>query len=215
MLKYLKLNNTTPENIFFTGCLHIFHKQEFIWKARGHDSVDSHAKGVLAKINEVVGYNDILFILGDTFLNAPDTDVCYEWLRGIKCNNVYIQFGNHNAGISSLCKRAWGDGPETYPIEILPGKYVMGHYIEAEIDRKNCVLSHFPFAIWNNSHHGSFNLHSHCHGSFVESLPENKCCKRLDVGWDVFAKPISFAEIRKIMNEKDVAVLDHHNSTTT
>jgi len=219
MLKILKFNNEDENKIFFSGCLHIFHKREFIWEARGYKSVQEHADEVLNKINETVGEDDKLFLLGDTFLNPPSVESCLQWLEKIKCRNVYVLFGNHNAGIGPLVKEAWGikgnDGVESYPVCISDNVCVYGHYAEIQVNKKDMTLSHFPLYIWNKSHHGSYNLHSHCHGSFGPSLPNDSSARRLDVGWDVFNKPVSFAEIRGIMNAKGVAILDHHDSTTT
>lgn len=218
MLKTLKIKGDESK-VFFTGCLHIFHKQPFIWQKRGYTSISEHAIGVQNKINEVVGPEDTLFILGDTFLNTPSLDAAKDWLNGIKCQNVNILYGNHNAGINQLCKEQWdyyNHGTEYYPVVVASfNKKVYGHYLEVEINDKLCVLSHFPLAIWNKSHHGSFNLHSHNHGTFKESLPTDSTCKRLDCGWDVFARPISFKEVREIMSKKNVAILDHHDRETT
>ena len=216
MLKTLKFNNISPDKVFFSGCLHIFHKREFIWKDRGYESIAAHTNGVLDTINQAVGPDDVLFLLGDTFLNIPSEIHCMNFLNQIICQNVYILLGNHNAGIAKLAQGKWGDGGrEFYPVKLTDGKYLYGHYIEAEIDKKHCVLSHFPHYIWNKSHHGSYNIHSHCHGSFPLSLPDDTSARRLDVGWDVFKKPVSFTEIRNIMNKKETQILDHHNSTTT
>ena len=214
MLKTLKIKGDESK-IFFWGCLHIFHKQPFIWQARGYSSPEEHAEDVLDKINEVVAPDDMLFLLGDTFLNVPSVQACKDWLGRIKCQQVAILFGNHNAGISDLCREQWGDDNEYYPVEISFGKYIYGHYLEVEINGKLCTLSHFPLAVWNKSHHGAFNLHSHNHGTFIPSLPSDKTAKRLDCGRDVFDKPVSFKEIREIMKLKNTEIVDHHDHTTT
>jgi calcineurin-like phosphoesterase family protein len=218
MLKTLKLKGDESK-IFFSGCLHIFHKQPFIWQKRGYSSPEEHAWKVLEKINETVGGDDTLFLLGDTFLNVPIINDAKDWLNRINCQNLIILYGNHNAGISQLCKEQWdyyNNGTEYYPVVVASfNKKVYGHYLEVEINDKLCALSHFPLAIWNKSHHGSWNVHSHNHGTFNESLPTDLTCKRLDCGWDVFARPVSFKEIREIMSKKKIAILDHHNNQTT
>lgn len=218
MLKTFKIKGDESK-IFFSGCLHIFHKQPFIWQNRGYDSPEAHAEGVLNKINEIVGENDTLFLLGDTFLNIPSVEAAKNWLNRIICNNVIILFGNHNSGISQLCQEQWdkyNNGVEYYPVTISgSNRKVVGHYLEVEINGKGCTLSHFPHFLWNKSHHGNFQLHSHNHGNFPPSLPTDFTAKRLDCGWDVFNKPVSFKEVREIMGEKAVQILDNHDKNTT
>lgn len=203
--------------IWFTGCTHIFHKQPFIWQKRGYESIIAHAKGVRDKINEVVAHDDIMFHLGDSFLNSTPEEV-NDWLSGVKCQNIHYISGNHESSTKKLFDNAKAS-LGIYDLEVYPVRHrniiFLGPQVEIEIDGKLIILSHFPLAIWNKSQHGSWNIHSHCHGSFAESLPDFPTFKRLDVGWDVFSAPINYVHVREIMSRKQIKVLDHHDSKTT
>jgi hypothetical protein len=75
---------------------------------------------------------------------------------------------------------------------------------------------HYPLAVWNESHHGSWMIHSHSHGSYGAGLPTTlDQGKILDVGWDVFNKPVDFFEVKDIMDKKEKIYKDHHNEETS
>jgi calcineurin-like phosphoesterase family protein len=80
-------------------------------------------------------------------------------------------------------------------------------YAEIKVDGQKLILSHYPHAIWNGSHHGSWHLHGHCHGSYhVDG-------KILDVGIDNHPdhQVFSFDEVREHMGKQEFVVKDHHN----
>ena len=73
--------------------------------------------------------------------------------------------------------------------------------------RQDIVLSHYAHLVWNKSHHGSWMLHGHSHGSLTYPYD----VKMIDVGVDAqgFA-PVSYEEVREIMKTKGNRVIDHH-----
>lgn len=217
MYKRLRINDR-QENIWICGCLHIFHRPEFIWKKRGFNSIQEHVDGVAHIINEFVKPTDTLIVLGDGFLNATD-ELVTNWWNRINCLNVKYIFGNHESCMGRLYKNAvfakYNENIEVYPFKILPNVEILGNYIESYINGQDITFSHFPLAIWNNSHHLAWNLHSHNHGSFAASLPDCPAPKRLDCGWDVLKRPYNMREIKDIMSRKNLQILDHHQETTT
>jgi calcineurin-like phosphoesterase family protein len=217
MFKRLKIK-ARPTEIWVTGCLHAFHKQPFIWQKRGYNSPEEHAAAVIETINEYVKPEHKLIVLGDGFLNATDELVIDFWKK-INCKFVKYIFGNHESIMGRLYKNSliekFGEGIEVYPYQLLPNVEILGNYVESYINGRDITFSHFPLAIWNNSHHGAIHLHSHCHSSFKESLPDYPVGKRLDCGWDVLGRPYNMEEIAEIMERKGVQVLDHHTSATT
>lgn len=215
--KNLKIPHHYDSQIWFTGCTHIFHKQPFIWEKRGYRSIEDHAYAVKVAINSCVRQGDTLIHLGDGFLNSTPEEVS-QWLGGIYCENIYYIWGNHESSMSKLYRESANLVVQTG--EVYPCRYrnvtFLGAQVEVSLDEcQHAVLSHFPLAIWNRSHHGSWNIHSHCHGTFAGSLPQSKKGKRLDVGWDVFRRPVNYSEIRTIMSQKSPEILDHHDSSTT
>lgn len=102
------------------------------------------------------------------------------------------------------------------------------HYLRLSIDGQEIVLSHFPMVSWEHSYKGAWMLHGHCHGTLFTQTGKQwagdsywyTSAKILDVGIDnIFKmtgeyKPLSFQEIRKIMNKRQVTFTDHHDQKT-
>ena len=81
--------------IFFTSDWHIGHDKDFIYKARGFSNIYDHDTAILKKCNELVSWNDELWILGDLALNNNEP----EWNRifyNINCQNIHFIIGNHD-----------------------------------------------------------------------------------------------------------------------
>ena len=54
-------------------------------------------------------------------------------------------------------------------------------------------------------------LHGHCHQSLVTLLPDYYKRKVLDLGCNGWGyAPISYNEIKSIMNSKAIELIDHH-----
>lgn len=80
-------------SIYFTSDLHLGHDKDFIWKARGFNSVDEMNKTIIENIREVVKYNDELYILGDLILG--DIEEGKKFLKQIP-GKIHIILGNHD-----------------------------------------------------------------------------------------------------------------------
>lgn len=81
--------------IWFTSDWHIGHDKEFLYKPRGFTNIFDHDTAVIKNMNEVISWNDELWILGDLALGINKT----EWDRvyyNIKCQNIKFIIGNHD-----------------------------------------------------------------------------------------------------------------------
>lgn len=68
------------------------------------------------------------------------------------------------------------------------------------------VMSHYPFAVWNKSHHGSVMMHGHSHGTY--KAPGGRI---IDVGWDVHGRVLDLHEAYEMaMNIQVYRENDHH-----
>ena len=68
---------------------------------------------------------------------------------------------------------------------------------------------------WNENGKGSIMLHGHCHHSLQSKYTLDRM---IDVGIDGESygfKPIHIDEIFKIVSEKSVSIVDHHDSKTS
>lgn len=84
--------------IFLTSDLHLLHDREFIWKARGFNSVDEMDEEIIRRFNETVGPEDTVYILGDIALGGGSQETLekakslIERLNGSLC----LIRGNHD-----------------------------------------------------------------------------------------------------------------------
>lgn len=221
MFKPLKIN--LPDNkIWISGCSHFNHVPAWhpsLYEIRGFKTIEEHDKWLLGEYAKIPA-DSVLILLGDFALNSTPEAV-ESIFRQIPCKKYYV-FGNHESQVSKYYKKLVAErlGEENRNIEIYPltdeksNLTFIGSYAEVILNKQFCVLSHFPLAIWNQSHHGALNLHSHNHGTFEESLPNYPYFKRLDCGVDVFNGPISFDKVKEIMLKKKIKQLDHHNEST-
>ena len=73
--------------------------------------------------------------------------------------------------------------------------------------KRKIVLLHYAMRVWNRSHHGSWHLYGHSHGS----LPDDPNSLSFDVGVDCWGyAPISYQEVKSVMSGKTFAPIDHH-----
>lgn len=152
--------------------------------------MDEH---LISKINEVVAEDDILWHLGDFCFWKNDGlgDTARRYRERIKCKNVLLVAGNHDA---PEIRRIFRECHE---------------YREIKVQSKHIVLCHFALSFWNKSHYGSWMLYGHAHGSAEEWMDENMPGRlSMDVGVDnAFRllgeyRPFSFPEISSIMESR-------------
>lgn len=184
---------------FWTSDFHAFHKQPFIWEARGYRSAEEHTQFIIDKTNEIVGPDAFLFNLGDITLNCSESKF-EEFLSQIKCQNIYLLWGNHNSPSHDFYQREVSKifkGLIDENVEIYPFRYrnviFLGNYAEIIVDKQKIILSHYPLVSWNDMKRGSWMLYGHIHNKLKLDG------RRIDVGWDNFQKPVSFQELQKMM----------------
>ena len=80
--------------IWLTSDLHFNHDKDFIWKARGFDSVDEMNKAIISRFNSVVKPEDTVYILGDVMMGSENDDGL-KLLSALNGNKIII-LGNHD-----------------------------------------------------------------------------------------------------------------------
>lgn len=135
--------------------------------------------------NDVVSTNDTVYHVGDFgwFEKPEHVEAFLKRLNG----NIYLIQGNHDRPwIKQVRSFKWVSHP-------YQGKMV-------KIDNQNIFLYHTACRVWDKSHHGSWHLYGHSHGSLSE-LPN---MKEFDVGIDNHPehRPFHFDEIKSIMKDK-------------
>lgn len=178
---------------------HFYHNNVIKYSNRPFSNIEEMNGTLLKNINNTVGVDDELYILGDFIFGNPTKAEAI--LSQIKCQNKHYIFGNHDetmhdARISKFFKSM---------------SYYQEIYIEdkdAPKGRQMICLMHYPVLEWNRAHRGAWMLHGHCHGNLI--LPESlKNARIKDVGVDcINYKPISYEEIKILFKNKED--IKHH-----
>lgn len=180
---------------FFTSDLHFFHKNIVKYCNRPW-SVEGQTEELIKRWNSKVGMFDEVYCLGDfAFTNKIDeTEVLIRRLNG----DITFVRGNHDD------KRLWKDLSRRG----IPNLSGVHDYYELKIDRNKICMSHYPMAVWNNCHHGSWMLHGHSHGSYRGNG------KILDVGIDNHPdfQVFSYDEVKEYMANQEFVANDHHTA---
>ena len=145
-------------------------------------------------INEVVGRDDSLYILGDFCFKGKKP---IDYRVRINCQNIHLIFGNHDKRTDYFVSDLVTD---------MNGFSSIQEVKEIIYCNQRIFLSHYAHRTWAASHKGSFHCYGHTH-SKLDSEDKISSRKTLDVGVDncvnydkPFGQPFSFKEIQKIMN---------------
>lgn len=173
--------------IYFSSDQHFGHSNIIKYCERPFSNVHIMDQVIFDNINEVVGANDTLYILGDFCFKGKKP---IEYRSRIVCQDVHLIFGNH-------------DKRSDYKDD-LQGFSSVQDVKEIIYCNQRIYLSHYPHRSWPASHKGSWMLYGHVHSRLNE---EDKASNRLtlDVGVDnttnyykPFAQPWSFKELQKL-----------------
>jgi calcineurin-like phosphoesterase family protein len=165
----------------------------------GAESTRRMDDGLVENWNSVVNPGDIVYHLGDFSLHKNVGEArAWRWrLNG----TIRLVRGNHEATADQM--RNDFDWVKDYCEAKVPDE-------EAEHDGKQHItLCHYAFRTWNHSHHGSWHLYGHSHGS----LPDLKDSRSFDVGVDCWGyTPISYERVKEVMATKKFTPIDHHTA---
>ena len=118
------------------------------------ESTQKMDETILQSINDIVGVNDNLVIIGDfCFSKLKDRRKRAESYREkINCKNVYLLYGNHDdkENLKGLFKLA----ADSYTFHV---------------DGQNIFCCHYPCRSWNKKFYGSWMLYGHVHGNFAKN----------------------------------------------
>jgi calcineurin-like phosphoesterase family protein len=144
------------------------------------ETVHRHDTALLDAINERVGIDDHLWIVGDFCWGGFAEARAYR--DRIRCANVFLVWGNHDCG------------------EIAP---VFSDTIDQgmiRVEGQEIWLNHYPMRSWNKAFHGSWHVYGHVHGRLQREDDAKTAFLVKDVGVDACDyRPISFAELSTYM----------------
>lgn len=174
--------------IWFTSDTHWHHANIIKYTKRPFANVDEMNEAMINNWNARVGRNDNVYHLGDfAFATEPQIRELNRRLNG----HVHLIEGNHDS------KRIKGNlGFASYQ-----------PYKELKLASNKIILFHYAMRVWNGSHHGSWHLYGHSHGT----LPEDPYSRSTDIGVDSHNyAPVSLDEVAIIMGKKKFRPVDHH-----
>jgi len=158
--------------IYFTSDTHFGHGGALGLYRRPFASVAAMNEALLARWNETVGPNDVVWHLGD-FAIRQRPPVVADLLARLN-GRKHLVAGNN-------------DPPATRGLAVWES---VQSYLEIEADGVGMVLCHYPFRSWRGMGKGWVNLHGHSHGR-LKPLP-----RQFDVGVDVWSfRPVTLSEI--------------------
>jgi calcineurin-like phosphoesterase family protein len=194
----IKLNH---QNIWFASDYHFLHANVIKYDNRPFEDVLEMNEVLIDNWNELVDDKDIVFYLGDLSFerNGNETKKIVDQLKG----KIHYILGNHD---------------DEKKITKLNRFETISDYVNLLVDdednprkKQGIIMMHYPILSWDKAHHGDWHLHGHCHQSLANKKIDYYNRKVLDVGcngWDY--KPVSYHEIKNVMNTKEIENVDHH-----
>lgn len=172
---------------WFAGDHHFGHGNVIRYCNRPFTDAEEMDREMKARWNNRVKPDDVVWYLGDLIFTREWQDVLdlLDELNGQK----HIIIGNHDHLI-----RDHRDDPD-----LTSRVLSVQNYAEHRVGRQRLILCHYPFLTWNACHHGTWNLHGHCHGNLGDRHPGMRLDMSVDC-WD-FA-PASWDEVRARMGTR-------------
>lgn len=183
-------------NVFFTADLHLGHSNIIRYCDRPFKDIDEMNEYIIESWNSVVRESSSVYLLGDVAMR--NNDRLGDLLDALHGQITLIK-GNHDDGVINKHKRRFNAMKRMHEIRVVDPDAYQG--------RRKIILCHYPMITWNGSHHGTWHLHGHCHGT----LPDDPHAFRLDVGVDCHDfMPVSYERVKELMSMKSFKPVDHH-----
>ena len=180
------------QGLFFTSDLHFGHRNVIKFCNRPWQDEKEMNSGLIDNWNSVVGNNDIVFVLGDTFW-FNDSHSIKKVISKLNGKDIYVLPGNHDdfSGWYRI------DDPR---IHLCSDTVVLWLQFEGRKKIFEIWMNHYPLMTWPHREGGSIQLFGHIHSQegkydgVDQDLPLHK--NQIDVGCDRWGwKPISIEDI--------------------
>ena len=115
--------------LYFTSDLHFCHDRAFVYEPRGFSSVHEMNEAIVRNWNELITWEDEVYVLGDIMLNDIDEGLKL-WNRLVGTKHIIL--GNHDVG----------SRPELY--SKCHDTIVEGYSMPLKYNHRHLFLSHYP-----------------------------------------------------------------------
>lgn len=148
-------------NTWFTADHHFGHANIITYCNRPFYSAGEMDEAMVARWNEVVRPDDVVYHLGDLTLSK---DIRYvagilERLNGV----VRLVPGGHDKWVNRITSR-WEGDVFSRKLQVLPPLVILP--LPGQLKKVVVSLCHYPMLSWERSHHGMPHFHGHSHGGY-------------------------------------------------
>lgn len=156
------LSLTEETHIWLCSDWHFGHDREFIWKARGFNSVEEMNTAILTGHNKCVQENEDVYVLGDLMLGDSEKNI--KWIKQMN-GKLHIVLGNHDTDRRIKMYKE------------LPNVVEVAYAIMLKYKGYHFYLSHYPAYTGNLEKESlkqmTLNLYGHTHQTtnFFEDRP--------------------------------------------
>jgi calcineurin-like phosphoesterase family protein len=184
------------QKYFFTSDTHYSHRNIIKYCNRPFADSDEMNEAMIRNWNSVVGHSDIVYHVGDVAFEKDERklDNLLIRLNGEK----HLIMGNHDKNFNKW-QRHFRSRSQIGVVHVPPeANNGVGQRI---------VMCHYAMRVWDQSHHGTWQLYGHSHGT----MPDDPNLLATDVGvdsWDF--TPVSMEQLNTVMSQKTWKPMDHH-----
>lgn len=178
--------------IWITSDLHFGHANIIKFCQRPFSSVEEMDAVLIYNWNEIVGKDDIIYIVGDFTLNGPDfaADV-FSMLNG----KIFVMPGSHDHRWFEKQTYKSRDG---HLVQHLPGLFTIPVPIR-DNSKMALTLCHYAMRTWPASHYGTLHVFGHSHGKL------DGVGRSMDIGVDAFNyRPVDLRDIKSTLLNKKI-----------
>lgn len=135
-------------NIWLISDTHFNHNKDFIWKARGFNSVEEMNNEIIKRWNNIVKPDDIVYHLGDVIMGDLNSGIeIINQLNG----KIRLAIGNHDTSARL----------ETFRNFDIFEDIQFGYRIKK--GKKTFILTHYPTLTGNYDNSKTYSIHGHTH----------------------------------------------------
>jgi calcineurin-like phosphoesterase family protein len=164
--------------VYFTADTHFGHAAIIEHSQRPFSTVAEMDAVLVANWNAVIQPRDTVYHLGDFCYKAVKSPEAY--LRKLN-GTIHLTRGNHDSETARICADTFAS---------------VSDLLEVIIEGQRIVLCHYAMRVWPKSHHGSWHLYGHSHGT----LPPEAGSKSLDIGVDCHNYyPVAFTKLAELL----------------
>jgi calcineurin-like phosphoesterase family protein len=198
-MKKIHIQLEKGQKIWFTSDLHFGHRNVIRFCNRPFANEKEMGEKLIENWNSVVGDNDIVFVLGDTFW-FNDSRSIKKVLDQLKGKTIYMIPGNH-------------DEFEHYyrvldsRIVLCPDIVVLWLQEPGSSKKKEIWMQHYPMSTWPHRVNDVWQLFGHIHSSAFRTegvdqdlaLHWNQC----DIGCDYWGyRPVDFETLQRFFDAR-------------